>query len=107
MGAARTTWKNANVIVNVSKHSGADAAVGGRESVVGVGLQSDERWLGRGEATARGIRVGVLRRVDAIQIDRDDIAAHLNSILIPSQYLRVLRVHEIFSYRRRQLWVVG
>jgi uncharacterized protein YbaA (DUF1428 family) len=56
--------------------------------VVGVGLQSDERWLGRGEATARGIRVGVLRRVDAIQIDGDDIAAHLNSVLIPSQRLR-------------------
>src|SRR5262249_53488854 len=99
--------RNANAIVNGSKHSGADAAESGRESVVGVRLQSDERWLGCGEATARGIRVGVLRRVDAIQIDRDDIAAHLNSVLIPSQHLRVLRLHEVSTYRRRQLWVVG
>ena len=39
--------------------------------------------------------------------DRDDIAAHLNSVLIPSQHLRVLRVHKISNYGRRQLWVVG
>src|SRR5437773_1514490 len=83
-----------------SVYGNANITETGREAIVGIGLQTNKRRLGRREAAARGVGVGVFRCIDAVQVDRNHIAAYLDPVLVPDgEQLAGLRVGEVARLR--------